>query len=99
RSLLCRLCPSASLFRPREPLPASARAYPAAVAAARRYCERIDDRLDTGEGAAFLGTVGTGKTTLAMVIAAHAVRAERSVAVYARSEEHTSELQSRENLV
>jgi DNA replication protein DnaC len=67
----------------REPLPSIARAYPAAVAAARRYCERIDDRLDTGEGAAFLGTVGTGKTTLAMVIAAHAVRAERSVAVYA----------------
>jgi len=53
-----------------------------AVAEARRYCDEIDDRLDRGEGIWFIGPKGTGKTTLAMIISKHALKAQRSVAIY-----------------
>ncbi len=48
----------------------------------RRFCERIDEKLDSGEGLWFMGEPGTGKTTLAMLISIHALRARRAVAVY-----------------
>jgi DNA replication protein DnaC len=48
----------------------------------RRFCERIGPNLDEGRGLAFHGDRGTGKTTLAMLVSQHALRAHRSVAIY-----------------
>lgn len=55
---------------------------PTIVRAVRHFCERIDRNLDEGLGLAFHGDRGTGKTTLAMLISQHALRAHRSVAIY-----------------
>jgi DNA replication protein DnaC len=54
----------------------------AIVRATRRFAEEIDDRLDAGRGLWFMGPVGTGKTTLAMLVSKAALRAGRSVAIY-----------------
>jgi len=50
--------------------------------AVKRYVGRIDEQLDAGRGLWFVGSVGTGKTTLAMLVARHAIEAGRSVAIY-----------------
>jgi DNA replication protein DnaC len=55
---------------------------PQVVSAARRFAERIDEQLDAGRGLWFMGPVGTGKTTLAMLVSASALKAGRSVAIY-----------------
>ncbi len=55
---------------------------PPVVAAVRRYVERIDEQLDAGRGLWLFGSVGTGKTTLAMLVSRHALEAGRSVAIY-----------------
>jgi len=55
---------------------------PKVVRAVERYCRNIDERLDRGEGLWFLGPRGTGKTTLAMLVSQHALRAQRAVAIY-----------------
>jgi DNA replication protein DnaC len=47
------------------------------TAAVRRYVGRID-----GRGLWFFGSVGTGKTTLAMLVSRHALEAGHSVAIY-----------------
>ena len=52
------------------------------TAAVRRFVSRIDDNLDAGRGLWFFGSVGTGKTTLAMLVSRHALEAGRSVAIY-----------------
>ncbi len=52
------------------------------TAAVKRFVNRIDDNLDSGRGLWFFGSVGTGKTTLAMLVSAHALEAGRSVAIY-----------------
>jgi DNA replication protein DnaC len=52
------------------------------VAATRRFADSIDDRLDAGRGLWFMGSVGTGKTTLAMLVSKAALKAGRSVAIY-----------------
>jgi DNA replication protein DnaC len=52
------------------------------VAATRRYADTIDDQLDAGRGLWFMGPVGTGKTTLAMLVSKAALKAGRSVAIY-----------------
>ncbi len=52
------------------------------TAAVKRFVRRIDDNLDSGRGLWFFGSVGTGKTTLAMLVSAHALEAGRSVAIY-----------------
>jgi DNA replication protein DnaC len=54
----------------------------AVVVATRRFAESIDDRLDAGRGLWFMGPVGTGKTTLAMLVSKAALKAGRSVAIY-----------------
>ena len=48
----------------------------------RRYCDALDGNLDSGRGVWFLGSHGTGKTTLAMLISQQALQAGRSVAIY-----------------
>ena len=55
---------------------------PPVTAAVRRFVNRIDENLDTGRGLWFFGSVGTGKTTLAMLVSRHALEAGRSVAIY-----------------
>src|SRR5580658_9849545 len=55
---------------------------PAIVSATRRYANSIDDKLDRGLGLWFMGPVGTGKTTLAMLVSKAALSAGRSVAIY-----------------
>ena len=55
---------------------------PQVVAATRRYSDSIEDKLDAGLGLWFMGPVGTGKTTLAMLVSKAALKAGRSVAIY-----------------
>ena len=55
---------------------------PQVVSATRRFADRVDEKLDAGRGLWFMGPVGTGKTTLAMLVAKSALRAGRSVAIY-----------------
>lgn len=55
---------------------------PTIVRAVERYCRTIDERLDRGEGLWFQGPRGTGKTTLAMLVSQHALKARRAVAIY-----------------
>ncbi len=55
---------------------------PKVVAAMRRFTDRIDEHLDAGHGLWFMGPVGTGKTTLAMLVSKAALEAGRSVAIY-----------------
>jgi DNA replication protein DnaC len=50
------------------------------VAATRRFADRIDENLDQGRGLWFMGPVGTGKTTLAMLVTQAALKAGRSAA-------------------
>jgi DNA replication protein DnaC len=52
------------------------------TSAVRRYVNRIDDNLAAGKGLWFKGEVGTGKTTLAMLVSRHAIEAGHSVAIY-----------------
>lgn len=52
------------------------------VAAVRSFVTHIDERLDAGRGLWLFGSVGTGKTTLAMLVSKHAIEAGRSVAIY-----------------
>jgi DNA replication protein DnaC len=54
----------------------------AAVAATRRFATNIEKHLGAGEGLWFMGPVGTGKTTLAMLVSKAALEASRSVAIY-----------------
>ena len=55
---------------------------PMIVREVRRFCDGIDERLDAGDGMWFQGPRGTGKTTLAMLVSQHALRARRAVAIY-----------------
>lgn len=55
---------------------------PKIVGATRRFVERIDANLDAGRGLWFMGPVGTGKTTLAMLVTKAAMEAGRSAARY-----------------
>jgi DNA replication protein DnaC len=55
---------------------------PKVVAAVRRYVDTLPDALARGRGIWFQGDVGTGKTTLAMLISAEALRRGHSVAIY-----------------
>ena len=55
---------------------------PPIVAATRRFADSIDSKLDAGRGLWFMGEVGTGKTTLAMLVSKAALEAGRSVAIY-----------------
>jgi DNA replication protein DnaC len=55
---------------------------PMIVREVRRYCDALDERLEEGRGLFFFGSTGTGKTTLAMLVAQQAMRRTRTVAIY-----------------
>ena len=55
---------------------------PAIVREVRRFVDDIEENLDAGRGLWFMGDVGTGKTTLAMLVSKAALDAGRSVAIY-----------------
>ena len=48
----------------------------------RQYVREIDSNLDEGRGLWFYGDVGTGKTSLAMLVSMAGEEASRSVAIY-----------------
>jgi DNA replication protein DnaC len=50
--------------------------------AVKEFVEAVGERLDEGEGMWLMGDVGTGKTSLAMLVSKAAVEAERTVAIY-----------------
>jgi DNA replication protein DnaC len=52
------------------------------VSAVRSYVRNLDARLEEGRGMWLVGDVGTGKTTLAMIVSGAAIEAGHSVAVY-----------------
>jgi DNA replication protein DnaC len=66
----------------RPPVPEIARVAPDVVQEVRRYVRDIDARLDAGQGLWLMGDVGTGKTTLAMIVSMAALDAGRTVAIY-----------------
>jgi DNA replication protein DnaC len=66
----------------REPVLSIDRSNPAVVREVRRYVAAVRERLDAGRGIWFAGQVGTGKTTLAMLVSKAAIEADRTVAIY-----------------
>ena len=66
----------------RPPISDLARSAPDQIQLVRRYVRTIDQNLDSGRGIWFWGDVGTGKTTLAMLVSKAALDAGRSVAIY-----------------
>jgi DNA replication protein DnaC len=66
----------------REPVVSIERRNPVVVRDVRQYVSAIRARLDEGRGLWFAGDVGTGKTTLAMLVSKAAMEAERTVAIY-----------------
>jgi len=55
---------------------------PTTVRGVRTFAEHVGERLDDGDGLRFTGDIGTGKTTLAMLVSKAALEAGRSVAIY-----------------
>jgi DNA replication protein DnaC len=66
----------------RAPVTDIARTAPEQIRQVRRYVQGIEQNLDTGRGLWIQGDVGTGKTTLAMLVSKAALDAGRSVAIY-----------------
>jgi DNA replication protein DnaC len=66
----------------REPLISIERTNRDVVREVRQYIRSIREQLDAGRGIWFTGKVGTGKTTLAMLISKAAMQADRTVAIY-----------------
>ncbi|MGO9488274.1 MAG: ATP-binding protein [Solirubrobacteraceae bacterium] len=66
----------------RPPVSDIARTAPDQIGAVRRYVRSIGENVDRGRGLWIQGDVGTGKTTLAMLVSASALDAGRSVAIY-----------------
>ncbi len=52
------------------------------LSAVRAYSDAIDENLDEGLGLWLMGDVGTGKTTLAMLVSKAVAEAGRTVAIY-----------------
>ncbi len=66
----------------RPPVSDIARTAPEQIRTVRRYTQGIAANLDAGQGLWIQGDVGTGKTTLAMLVSKSALDAGRSVAIY-----------------
>jgi DNA replication protein DnaC len=48
----------------------------------KAFCRNVDDNIRHGRGLWFMGDVGTGKTTLAMLVSKEALKRGHSVAIY-----------------
>jgi DNA replication protein DnaC len=66
----------------REPVISIERANPPVVRAVRGYVDSLPARLAEGRGLWFTGDVGTGKTTLAMLVSKAAMETDHTVAIY-----------------
>ncbi|MGI8623391.1 MAG: ATP-binding protein [Solirubrobacteraceae bacterium] len=55
---------------------------PHVVTEVRRYVADLDEHLDAGRGLWLMGDVGTGKTTLAMLVSKATLERRRTVAIY-----------------
>jgi len=66
----------------RNPVPELERQFPHVIREVRRYCDNISAQLASGKGVWFTGPVGTGKTTLAMLISKTAMEQDHTVAIY-----------------
>jgi len=66
----------------RPPVSDIARNAPDQIQSVRRYVRAIERNLDDGRGLWIQGDVGTGKTTLAMLVSKAALQGGRSVAIY-----------------
>jgi len=66
----------------RWPAPEIQQVAPKVVDHVKRFVRDIDQHLDQGRGLWFMGDVGTGKTTLAMLVSKAALDHGRSVAIY-----------------
>ncbi|HEY1834854.1 MAG TPA: AFG1/ZapE family ATPase [Solirubrobacteraceae bacterium] len=66
----------------RAPVPDIERVAPDQVQLVRAYVRAIDANIDAGHGLWLTGDIGTGKTTLAMIVSKAAIEAGRSVAIY-----------------
>ena len=66
----------------RPPVSDISRIAPDQIQSVRRYVRDIAENLDSGRGLWIQGDVGTGKTTLAMLVSKAALDAGRSAAIY-----------------
>jgi DNA replication protein DnaC len=66
----------------RPPVSDIARTAPEQIRSVRRYASAIEANIDGGRGLWLQGDVGTGKTTLAMLVSSAALDSGRSVAIY-----------------
>ena len=66
----------------RPPVSDIARTAPDQVRTVRRYVQAVEQNIRAGKGLWLQGDVGTGKTTLAMLVSKAALDAGRSVAIY-----------------
>jgi DNA replication protein DnaC len=66
----------------RNPVPDLERAYPHVLREVRRYAGSVTEQLAAGRGLWFTGSVGTGKTTLAMLVSKTAMELDHTVAIY-----------------
>src|SRR5215210_7166659 len=66
----------------REPVVSLERTSPHVIREVRRFCRDVGAQLEAGRGLWFTGDVGTGKTTLAMLVSKTAMEADRTVAIY-----------------
>jgi DNA replication protein DnaC len=66
----------------REPVISILRTYPHIATELRGYVSHVSARLEEGRGIWFAGKVGTGKTTLAMLVSKTAMEANHTVAIY-----------------
>jgi DNA replication protein DnaC len=66
----------------RPPISDLGRTAPDQIQKVRRYTRSIGQELDAGHGLWIVGDVGTGKTSLAMLVSRTALDAGRSVAIY-----------------
>ena len=66
----------------REPVVSLERTSPHVIREVRRFCRDVGPQLEAGRGLWFTGDVGTGKTTLAMLVSKTAMEADHTVAIY-----------------
>jgi DNA replication protein DnaC len=66
----------------RPPVSDMARTASEQIRVVRRYVHAVEANLDAGRGLWLVGDVGTGKTTLAMLVSKSVLEAGRSVAIY-----------------